>query len=398
MRILRVIRSLNPQYGGPVEGIKKITPLLDSFHFETTVATLDSPESPWLTGLSFRSVALGPVLSGYGFRFDLVKVLSELASSHDLVIIHGLWQYHSLATWLAVRLSSTPYYVYPHGMLDPWFKHAYPIKHLKKIIYWFLFESRVIRDSSSVLFTSMRECQLARLSFPCYSPEEHVVGYGTTSPPSDVESQQQVFLNAFPSLCGKRVLLFLSRIHPKKGVDILITAFAQVASSDPRLHLVIAGPDLIGWQPYLKQLSSTLGISHRITWAGMLSGTLKWGAFRSAELFCLPSHQENFGIVVAEALSCGLPVLITNAVNISTEISLSGAGLVHSDSLEGTLDGLKLWISLPKHSQAAMGLCALELFREKFDLTSVACTLASLFRSQHYHQPLHSHNQLHHRH
>ena len=91
-------------------------------------------------------------------------------------------------------------------------------------------------------------------------------------------------------------------------------------AKDPCLQLVIAGPDQIGWQADLQQMALTLGIADRITWTGMLSGKLKWGAYRCAELFCLPSHQENFGIVVAEALACGLPVAIADPVNISGEI------------------------------------------------------------------------------
>jgi len=148
-----------------------------------------------------------------------------------------------------------------------------------------------------------------------------VVGYGTSAPTGDAEQQQKLFLRRFPHLRDQRLVLFLSRIHPKKGVDLLIEAFAAVAPMDPRLQLVIAGPDQVGWQAQLQQRAAALGIAERITWPGMLGGDLKWGAFRAAELFCLPSHQENFGVVVAEALACGLPVAIAEHVNISAEVS-----------------------------------------------------------------------------
>lgn len=138
---------------------------------------------------------------------------------------------------------------------------------------------------------------------------------GTATPAGDSQAQRQIFLDHFPQLDNKRLLLFLSRIHVKKGCDLLIEAFAEVASDDS-LHLVIAGPDQIGWQADLQKQAKQLGIEQKITWTGMLSGDLKWGAFHATEAFLLPSHQENFGFVVAEALACEVPVLISNKVNI----------------------------------------------------------------------------------
>ena len=107
----------------------------------------------------------------------------------------------------------------------------------------------------------------------------------------------------------------------------------------------------------------------------MLSGELKWGAFRCAELFCLTSHQENFGIVVAEALACRLPVAIAEPVNISAEVAAAGAGLVHDDTVAGTTEALRQWLELPAKEKEQMGLRAEELFRERFDFASVARAL-----------------------
>jgi glycosyltransferase involved in cell wall biosynthesis len=291
------------------------------------------------------------------------------------VIIHGTWQYHAFATWRALHDSEIPYFVYPHGMLDPWFKRTYPLKHLKKWTYWPWADYRVLRDARAVLFTTEQERQLAGQSFWLYQANEVVVGYGTSAPPPDAERQREVFLEAFPHLRGQRVLLFLSRIHPKKGVDLLIEAFAAVAPVDPLLQLVIAGPDQVAWQAALQQRAAELGLAKRITWPGMLSGDLKWGAFRSAELFCLPSHQENFGIVVAEALACGLPVAITEPVNISAEVAAAGAGLVHADTVAGTTGGLRQWLAMPSAQRLVMVQRGQRLFAEHFDFASVARNL-----------------------
>jgi glycosyltransferase involved in cell wall biosynthesis len=381
LKILRLIRSLDPTGGGPMEGVRQITPHLAALGVNTTVASLDPPESPWLQNQSFKSVGLGPVSGGYGYRRGLPPRILELAQQHQVVIIHGLWQYHALASWRALHDTNIPYYVYPHGMLDPWFKRTYPIKHFKKWAYWPWADYRVLRDARAVLFTTEQERLLARQSFWLYRANEHVVGYGTSAPPGDADHQRELFLSRFPALRGKRMLLFLSRIHPKKGVDLLVEAFAAVANQDPRLRLVIAGPDQLGWQEQLQQRSAALGISDRIIWPGMLNGDLKWGAFRSAELFCLPSHQENFGIVVAEALACGLPVAVAEPVNIASEVAAAGAGLVHSDTVAGTTEGLMQWLRMNAAERIQMGDRGRLLFQQRFDFASVAQNLMPLLNA-----------------
>ena len=208
-----------------------------------------------------------------------------------------------------------------------------------------------------------------------YDANEVVVGYGTALPPKNINQQISSFLNRFPHLYGQRFLLFLGRIHPKKGIDLLIDAFASISSADPSLQLLIAGPDQIGLQASLQKRASKLGISNRITWAGMLAGDLKWGAYRCAELFCLPSHQENFGIVVAEALACGLPVSITESVNISSDVSIAGAGIVHQDNVTSTTAALSKWLHMTPAARDEMGRRGKELFSDQFDFSSVAQNL-----------------------
>jgi len=375
LKLLRLSRSLNPAGGGIAEGVRQITPHLQALGVATTLASLEPPQDPWLADQGCPTIGLGPVHSGYGYRRGLPARIRALAKQHDAVIIEGLWQYHAYATWRALRGSGIPYFVYTHGMLDPWFKRTYPLKHLKKWAYWPWADYRVLRDATAVLFTTEQERLLARQSFWLYQANERVVGYGTSAPPPDAEHQRQAFLARFPQLRGQRILLFLSRIHPKKGVDLLIEAFAAVAHADPRLQLVIAGPDQVGWQAALQQRAAELGIAERITWPGMLSGALKWGAFRCAELFCLPSHQENFGVVVAEALACGLPVAIAEPVNIAAEVAAAGAGLVHADTVAGTSEALRRWLALTAGEKQQMGVRGEELFRQRYDFASVARAL-----------------------
>ena len=362
-------------------------PHLAALGVSSTLATLDPPDAPWLRNHSPPDYGLGPVHGLYGYRRGLPSRIRDLVKGHDAVIVHGVWQYHAFATWRALHGTGIPYFVYPHGMLDPWFKRTYPLKHLKKWAYWPWGDYRVLRDARAVLFTCEQERLLARQSFWLYQARERVVGFGTSAPPGDAEGQRRLFLNAYPQLQGKRLLLFLSRLHPKKGVDLLIEAFSAVAASDSRLHLVIAGPDQVGWQAALQRRAAELGIAHRLTWPGMLSGDLKWGAFRSAELFCLPSHQENFGIVVAEALGCGLPVAIAQPVNISAEVEQAGAGLVHLDTATATTEALRQWVTLDHQKRLAIAGQAIGLCWAQFVCAWVAKYLMSVLESAVTNQP-----------
>ena len=221
---------------------------------------------------------------------------------------------------------------------------------------------------------------MASKSFWLYRAREEVITYGTKSPPENSDVLREAFFSAHPTLRGKRVLLFLSRIQEKKGCDLLIEAFARVASQHPNLHLVMAGPDQTGWMAALQAQAQRLGVADRITWPGMLQGDMKWGAFYASEAFVLPSHQENFGIVVAEALGCGLPVLISDKVNIWREIEADGAGIVNTDTVEGTLRTLQRWLEFDVQMRIQMGRQARITFNNRFTVESMAQSLIQVLK------------------
>jgi glycosyltransferase involved in cell wall biosynthesis len=195
------------------------------------------------------------------------------------------------------------------------------------------------------------------------------VPYGTFGPDCDTAVAAEKFLAQWPHLRGKRLAISMGRIHPKKAVDILIEAFAGTLAKDPAWNLVIAGPDEIGWQEELEALAVRLGIADRITWTGMLRGKLKWGAFTASEVFVLPSHQENFGIVVAEAMACSLPVILSEKVNIWREVNSYRAGLVGQDTLDGTVGSLRRWAELSAEEIADARIRCKKCFDELFNLS-----------------------------
>lgn len=375
MKILQIISSVDPASGGPIEGTKQFASAANTLGHEVEIVTLDAPDNRHISGVPAKTYALGPSIFNYRYSRRLVPWLKTHARLFDAVIVRGIWQYAGFGTWRALSKSRIPYFVFLHGMLEPWFKRAYPLKHLKKRLYWPWAEYRVLRDARAVIFTSEEERLLAHRSFWPYKSNEAVVTYGTALPQGDAESQREVFLKAFPELRDKRILLFLGRIHPIKGCDLLIEAFSQVSDKDPSMHLVIAGPDEVKWQAKLRRDSRKKGIEDRITWTGMLIGDSKWGALHASEVFVLPSRQESFGIAMVEALACGVPALLSNKVNIWQAIEAGRAGFIANDDVDGIKQLLERWIVLPDDERDMMKKRAKELFIKRFEIHKAALSL-----------------------
>ncbi len=369
---------MNPAGGGPIEGIKQLGSALRSDGHEVEIACLDSPEARFLKNSTLPVYPLGPTRLGYAFNTRFIPWVRAHRGQYDVVIVNGIWQFHSFGAWCALRNSDTPFVVFTHGMLDPWFKKQYPLKHLKKWMYWPWAEYRVLRDAQAVLFTCEEERLLARYSFWLYRCNEIVVNYGTAKPTGDPDLELSQFYSHYPELRTKKLVLFMGRIHPKKGCDLLIEAYAKVLGQDSDWHLVVAGPDQVGWQENLNYRALQLGLGCRVTWTGMLSQAMKWGALRAAEIFVLPSHQENFGIAVAEALATGVPTLISNKVNIWREIESDGAGLAASDTFKGTASLLQSYVEMSGEKKTAMRQAATRCFEQRFEIKRAARTLHSV--------------------
>jgi glycosyltransferase involved in cell wall biosynthesis len=381
MKILHIIRSVNPEGGGPIEGVIQLASVKTNGN-SVEVLSLDAPDAPSVKECPLTVHAMGPGLGKYGYSSKFKSWLRAHSQNYDVFVINGIWQYHSFAAHSVLKSQNRAYYVFTHGMMDPWFKHRYPLKHLKKWLYWPWGDYPVLRDAKKVLFTCEDEKNLARQSFWLYRCNEQVVNYGTAGHVGNADDQRRLFLESFPHLKGKRFLLFLSRLHPKKGVDLLIEAFAKIHKDQPDLELVIAGPDQIGWQAELQRQAEKLGVSDKITWTGMLHGDTKWGAYHCADAFILTSHSENFGIVVAEALSCHLPVLISNKVNIWQEIADDNAGLVVDDTLEGSIDLFNRWQQLDVKDKTEMRKNAYSCFINRFEITKASTSLIKVFEGE----------------
>jgi len=369
MKILRIIGSLDPQKGGPAAAsIYQTKEMLRQGH-QVAFVTLDSPKQPFLSEVPGLVFPLGPSIGRYGYNPRLTKWLKTHAPEYDAVIVHGIWQFLSLATWLAARQAHFKYFIYTHGALDPWFKRAYPIKHIKKSIYWWLAGRHVLKNAKGVLFTSEEERTLARESFWPYEVNEIVVDYGVAQPPTNKDQNKELFWQLFPNLRETKPLLFLGRLHPIKGCDLLIKAISLLKDEAPELHLVMAGPDSDDWEHQLRKLAEDGGVADKITWTGMLSAELKWGAYSASDVFILPSHSESFGVALVEALANGLPALITNKVKTWHNVKQYQAGFVSDDTLEGVVSLIRQWIALSEDEKDKMRKNARQCFLQHYEIS-----------------------------
>ena len=384
MRILHIVGTINPAAGGPSEAIRMLiryAPTGDT----AELATLDDPAAPFLADLPFPVHALGTAQKRW--RHPALFVWLR-ANRHrfDGAIVHGLWEYTGLAA-LRAFAGHLPYVVFPHGMLDPWFKRTFPAKHLKKWLYWLPVEYRVLRHAHRVLFTTALERDLATQSFWLHHWNPLVVPLGSERPPADPATLIAAFHARVPELTGKRFLLYLGRIHPKKGCDLLTEAFAQIARDHPGLHLLMAGPDPSHWRAQLEPILQKADVAARVHWPGMLQGEAKWGAFAASEAFILPSHQENFGIAPAEALASAKPVLLAHPVNIAPDLEAAGCALVEPDTLEGTRNLLLRWLALSPTEQHTMATRALTTFEHHYDMRRNTAAILNVFRTPSEHTP-----------
>lgn len=372
-----MVQTLDPSTGGVAQAVSSLSAALARRGHELEIVTLDEKDPPWRSQRDLAIHSLGAGLTSYRFSRTLLPWLRQNGARFDRVIIHGLWQYLGFAAWRCFAGTAIPYYVFPHGMLDPWFRRTFPLKHLKKWLYWPWADYRVLRDARCVIFTADEERIQARKSFWFYRVRERVSALGIEDLAQDADDARAEFLRRFPEVRGTHILLFLGRIHPKKGCDLLIKALRGI-DAGAGLSLVLAGPDQVGWTAGLQREIARLELRIPIVFTGMLEGVLKRGALAAADVFILPSHQENFGISVAEALSAGLPVLISNRVNTWREVQTDCAGYVDTDDVEGTTRLIQRWLHAPAKERSLMRSNARACFLRRFEISGAADSLLQI--------------------
>jgi len=382
MKILHIIPTMNPLTGGPCEAIINISAELHRINIKNEVLCLDDKTESYIKDKPFTIHAIGKSKGPWQYNKHLRDWLETNLSKYDKIILHTLWTYQGFALHLAIknikRKSKAPipiYFIMPHGMLDPYFQKAKErkLKAIRNVIYWYFIEKKVVNNAKAILFTCEVEKILARKSFKQYFPKSEInVGYGINNPPQQLESFKEAITERLPeNFRIEPYILFISRIHPKKGLDILIEAYEnllEINVSTKIPNLIIAGPgiDTEYGNTILRRINSNQKLQNKVHFTGMLTGDSKWGAFYGCEAFVLPSHQENFGIAIVEALGCGKPVLISNQVNIYKEIEIQNAGLIEDDTLLGTENLLKRWFNLSFNQKEEISVNAIHCFNSHF--------------------------------
>jgi glycosyltransferase involved in cell wall biosynthesis len=269
--------------------------------------------------------------------------------------------FHTSASAHFCRKYGVPYIIRPHGTLDPYLRRK---SRIKKGIYNLLLEKRNLDKASAIHYTSEEEMILAHRPINIQSPGV-VVPLGLN--PGDYAKlpSPDSFRNRFPECRGKFLFLFLGRLDFKKGLDLLCKAFGEIARQRRDVHLVIAGPDEMGCTKQMRIWLAEEGILDRVTFTGMLYGKDKLAAFRDADVFVLSSYTENFGVALVEAMACGMPVLISDRVNIWREIVAAEAGLVTKANPDDVYKGMSKLIK-DRDLRVKIGRNAKELVVERY--------------------------------
>ena len=300
----------------------------------------------------------------------LIRPLKTAVRQCDICHVHGIWLAHSLAVTRIAQQLGKPIVSSVHGMLEAW---ELANKKLKKEIYSHLFERHSLARSGSLRALSEQEAEEYR-RFGLKNPVAIVPNGVSALSRVDVSS----FLAEFPELNGKPIVLFLGRIHRKKGIFNLVRSWPAVVRRHSDAHLLVAGPDYENAGAVARQMVSDLGIQNNVTFCGVLNGTSKLAALSLAKYFVLPSYSEGMSIAVLEALSIGLPVIITQACNVTNVIE-SGAGYVTTQDCAALAGALCDALSLTGREWQAMSESARLLARSRYSWSTVGQAMRSVY-------------------
>lgn len=380
MRILHLIATLDRESGGPAQACIEMARAVTTRGHQVAICTTDwsaAGREPVPTKVPLQQDGVNVTYFPVHFpriwkpSLPMIGALRKELHGYDVVHLHSLYMFHDWLGGYLCRRFGVPYIVRPHGMLDPYIRRRH---RARKRLMEVLFQDGVLRRAAAIHYTSDVEREISQ-PFACGAPA-HVVPLGVDLAEFDSLPPAEGFHIRFPETRGRRIVLFLGRLHFKKGLDLLIPAFARLANEDPSLHLVIAGPD-DGMLDQCRAWVRRDGIPDKVTFTGMLRGEDKLAAFAAASVFALPSYSENFGIAVVEAMAAGRPVVISDQVNIWREVQQGGAMVIDCDQhkLAGALSAVLRDPALA----ADMSRKARDAVRRLYHWDSVAAALEAMY-------------------
>jgi glycosyltransferase involved in cell wall biosynthesis len=378
MKILHVIPSLSDQLDGPANAIGKMCSNLKAKGLDITIYTTDLHPINYnrMNGLDLR-VFKTFKNNNYCFSRGLWHAIKKNIEHYDLIHIHALWVFPTTIAASIARKKKLPYIIRTCGMLDHYSIYHNRLKGIKKLLYFNSFERRNLNRASAVHFTSLDEQSRTRhMNIKALSM---VLPVGIEKTDFLSLPSKGNFKNKYQFLKGKKIILFLSRIHYKKGLEILLDAYKKVLDKTDEAFLVIAGPDNEGYKSILEKKIESLHLNDKVLFTGLVGGKDKMEILADADVFCLPSFQENFGIAVAEAMAAGLPVVISDQVNIHSEISQANAGIVTRCDADEVAGGI-LKILNNDSLRAEMGQNARKLVFDKFTWDKIADEMVESYK------------------
>ncbi len=337
MKVLHVAASLSPKWGGPTMVIQGLTEALVK---RGVIITIFAPfrkgeECVVPKGVDVKLFPQSVFAKLWrNHSFTLAKQLKKALKEFDILHIHEIWHHSHFSAYNAAKFFGIPFVITIHGELEPW---SLNYKKLKKRIYANLIQRRILREAKAIHAITNKEVESIR-NFGVDN-KIVVVGNGIDIEAFRSSFPKQKLLEYYPELKSKKIILFLGRLHPNKGLDILIRAFRRVVESYPETHLLIAGPDENGYQKHIAKLLAEENVAKCVTFAGILIGEKKLTALSGADLFILPSYSEGFSISILEAMASGLPVIITKQCNFP-EVEKSNAGIVINPRIDELADAM----------------------------------------------------------
>jgi glycosyltransferase involved in cell wall biosynthesis len=383
MRVLHVIGGLAPRYGGTSATVLSLCEALarkQGVEVEVATTDADGPHGRLaehtLPATSFPIRVFRRSFSErWKFSRGLLRWLWQSAGQYQLVHIHAVWSFATTAACWAARRHRVPYVILPQGMLAPYgWSRSYPVKRL----YWNLLEKQNVARAARLVVTSQgEEEELASLGCSCRIEK---IPLGLEREAWETPRRPDVLRK----LCGGRsvgrpIVLFLSRLHPKKGLaEFLLPAF-QSLSRDA--FLAIAGgpdPHASGYADHVEREVKRLGLEDRVALFGPIEPADRWSLYDGADAFVLPSKNENFGLVVTEAMARGCPVIVSSEVHSSEHVAAAGAGDVVPLSVPEITGAIETMLADPI-GREAMGRRGQEYARRHLSWEGIADSVVDMY-------------------
>ncbi len=364
MKVTHVIHSIDRSKGGPSTYMQLLTEkLVEQMKIE--VVTLDTPDPIPLNSLITHHSSQTSSLGLFGYSPDMRNYLQNTKT--DIFHGNGLWQYPVYAMAKAARKRKIPYILSTHGMLEPW---SMTQGKWKKWLALSLFQSKDLHKADVIHCTADMEAESLRKKG--YTNPIAVIPNGIDidqfKPAGQKESEE------------KKNLLFISRIHPKKGLEMLIDAWAAMGDEHRKnWQLQIAGNGEEYYIQTLRKMIHALGLEASIQILGPVFGKEKLQLYQNASLFILPTYSENFGIVIAEALACGVPVITTKGAPWE-DLEKAQCGWWIPATTEAIGEVLITALAKNRDDLNAMGLRGRRLVEEKYNMQTVAGQMIALYQ------------------